>query len=160
MSVQLRKKINESIFEIFNNAANHGRCSHIFSCGQYFPAKKKLDFTIVDLGVTIEKNVSDYLREEYSGEDAIKWAVTEKNTTRQGSIPGGLGLKLIREFIKLNKGTIQIVSADGYWQQSVDKVTSRSYSKDFPGTIVNLEFNIDDQSYYRLSSEINPDEIF
>jgi anti-anti-sigma regulatory factor len=160
MSSRLRKKINESIFEIFNNAAIHGQCSHIFTCGQYFPVKARLDFTIVDLGVTIRKNVSDYLQNDYTGEEAIKWAVSENNTTRKGSIPGGLGLKIIREFIELNKGKIQIISADGYWQQSQNKVTSRSFTKNFPGAIVNLEFNIADQSLYQLSSEVNPNEIF
>ena len=42
MSVLLRKKINESIFEIFNNAIIHGNCKNIFSCGQYYPTKKKV----------------------------------------------------------------------------------------------------------------------
>lgn len=160
MSSHLRKRINESIFEIFNNAAIHGQCSHIFTCGQYYPVKARLDLTIVDLGVTIQKNVSDYLQNDYTGEAAIKWAVSGNNTTRRGLIPGGLGLKLIREFLKLNKGKIQIISADGYWQQSHNRVTSRLFSKAFPGTIVTLEFNLADQSAHQISSEINPDEIF
>lgn len=160
MSVLLRKKINESIFEIFNNAVIHGHCDNIFSCGQYYPKKKKLDFTIVDIGRTIKINVNDYMKNKFSGKDAIEWAVTEGNTTKRGPIPGGLGLSLIREFLKKNSGKIQIISADGYWEQEGDSKNSNVFSLLFPGTIVNLEFNIKDRDYYCLSSEINEKEIF
>ena len=160
MSVLLRKKINESIFEIFNNAVIHGNCKSIFSCGQYYPNKKRLDFTIVDLGKTIKANVNGYLGKNISGKDAIKWAVAEGNTTKQGQIPGGLGLSLIREFLKKNNGKIQIISSDGYWEQKGQDEIENSFPQIFQGTIVNLEFNIDDKSYYCLSSEINEEEIF
>ncbi len=160
MSVLLRKKINESIFEIFNNAVIHGDCDNIFSCGQYYPKKKKLDFTIVDIGRTIKINVNDYMKNNLSGKDAIEWAVTEGNTTKQGPIPGGLGLSLIREFLEKNGGKIQIISADGYWEQKGDSENSNVFSLSFPGTVVNLEFSIKDGNYYCLSSEINEKEIF
>lgn len=160
MSSLLRKKINESIFEIFNNAVIHGNCQNIFSCGQYYHKKKRLDFTMVDLGKTIKANVNEYLRDDLSGEVAIKWAVGEGHTTKRGQIPGGLGLSLIREFIGKNNGKIQIVSADGYWEQKEGNETGKQFLRVFPGTIVNLEFNIADKSYYRLSSEIDPQNIF
>jgi hypothetical protein len=53
-----------------------------------------------------------------NSDQAIEWALQEGNTTRKGSVPGGLGLKLIREFIAMNKGRIQIVSDRGYWEFS------------------------------------------
>jgi len=160
MSDRLRKRINESIFEIFNNAVIHGKCQQIFCCGQYYPRKLKLDFTVVDLGVTIKKKVDEYLEQKLSGTQSIKWAVAENNTTKTGSIPGGLGLKLIREFITLNCGKIQIISADGYWEQKENEVMTQSFHNEFPGTIVNLEFNIDDKTSYMLSTEIDHENIF
>ncbi|MBU0567558.1 ATP-binding protein [bacterium] len=160
MSSLLRKKINESIFEIFNNAVIHGNCSHIFSCGQYYPQKKRLDFTIVDLGKTIKANVTGYVNRNLSGKDSIKWAVAEGHTTKQGQIPGGLGLSLIREFLEKNNGKIQIISSDGYWEQEGQGKRDGSFPQTFSGTIVNLEFNIDDKSHYCLLSEIDKDNIF
>ncbi|MFQ5709445.1 MAG: ATP-binding protein, partial [bacterium] len=71
-----------------------------------------------------------------------------------------LGLKLIRESVELNRGKIQIVSSDGYWEQKQRRVKSDAFEQEFPGTIVNLEFNIDDKSYNKLSSEIAPEDIF
>ena len=111
MSTGLHKKFRESIFEIFSNAVIHSR-THlgIFACGQFFPTKNLLNFSIVDLGIGIRQNIKDKLDLDLSAEQAIKWATEDDNTTKTGSVPGGLGLKLLREFIIQNKGCIQIVS--------------------------------------------------
>ncbi|MBU2446275.1 MAG: ATP-binding protein [Bacteroidetes bacterium] len=159
MSTGLRKKINESIFEIFNNAIIHGESSDIFSCGQYYPRGSKLDFTIVDLGKTIKVNVNKYLNKNLKGSQAIDWAVQEGNTTKVGDTPGGLGLSLIRDFLKLNNGKIQIRSCDGYWCQAGNQINQISFDKEFDGTIVNLEFNLNDKSLYYLKSELKPEDI-
>lgn len=160
MSNALRKKINESIFEIFNNAVIHGGTTDIFSCGQFYPANKRLDFTIVDLGKTIKVNVESFLGKKLSAEDAIQWAIQEGHTTKKGDTPGGLGLSLIRKFLELNKGKIQILSADGYWYQRGENSHYQLFNKVFDGTIVNLEFNIDDNNEYCLKDEIKKEDIF
>lgn len=160
MSPLLKSKINKSIFEIFNNANIHGHCSHVFSCGQYFPQKKRLAFTIADLGKTIKFNVTQYLNKELSGAESIAWAVEEGNTTKTGTIPGGLGLSLIRDFLKLNNGRIQIVSSNGYWEERKGVIFATEFDNTLIGTIVNLDININDHSSYVLASEINADSIF
>ncbi len=165
MSDLLKKKINKSIFEIFNNAFSHGKCECIFTCGQYFETKKRLNFTIVDLGKTIRSNVNKYLihsnQSKLSSIKAIEWAVEEGNTTKTGDIPGGLGLSLIRDFLVLNKGKIQIVSAMGYWEQNQESIVDLlKINHKFEGTIVNLEFNLNDKNSYLLKEEIDPSTIF
>ena len=168
MTLKLRKEISKSIFEIFSNADIHGKSKYVFCCGQYYPRLKKLDFTIVDLGKTIRSNVSRYL--DYpaiSGVDAIKWAIEEGNTTKTGDIPGGLGLSLIRKFINFNQGDLHIISSNGYLSEkdgyvfATDLVSEDNIDMRFGGTIVNLQFNINDKKSYQLSSEqIDPDDIF
>lgn len=158
----LGKKINESIFEIFENARTHGHCKHIHTCGQYYPNKnlKRLDMTIVDMGQTIKANVNKYLKQNLSGSQAIQWALVDGHTTKTGNVPGGLGLNIIFEFIKLNKGKVQIVSSDGYWEYRKGETESRLFEKPFPGTIVNIEFNLDDKDSYRLTEEVSLEDIF
>lgn len=166
LSRLLAKKINESIYELFENARTHGKCNHIYTCGQYYPNKRpaRIDITIVDLGISIKKNVNSYLRKNRkpikNGPEAIAWAIQKGNTTKTGNISGGLGLDLVLEFLKLNKGKIQIVSSNGYWEFRNDKVDMDILEDVFHGTIVNIEFNLDDQSYYQLSEEISLDGIF
>ena len=155
MSPALRKKFWESIFELFSNAVIHSETEMgIFTCGQYFPKKNRIDFAIADLGIGILRTLENKKGLHYSPEDAINWAMEGRNTTKTGPIPGGLGLKLLREFIRLNQGRIQVVSGIGYWEQCSDgTVDKREMLNPFPGTVVNIEINTADVNTYILASE-------
>ncbi len=161
MSSRLMKKFHESIFEIFSNAVLHSHTKlGIFSCGQFFPKNNCLDFTVADLGVGVRKRVCDYLGNNLSPAEAISWAAAKNNTTKQGPIPGGLGLSLLCDFIDLNGGCIQIVSDAGYWRRKNKRTYASSLHQPFPGTVVNVEINTADPSSYILSSELADNEIF
>jgi len=154
-SLLLGQKIIENIFELYENARTHGQCDFIHTCGQYFPQheSKPLRFTIVDTGVNIKENVSAYLVKDIKSTDAIQWAIQKGNTTKSGSIPGGLGLDIIFQFIKLNNGKIQIVSSDGFWEYKNGYINTQMLDFSFRGTIANLEFNLNDNNHYHLSDE-------
>ncbi len=161
MSSGLLKKFHESIFEIFNNAVSHsGTELGIFSCGQFFPKSKRLDFTVVDLGVGIRENVRKYEGIDLSSEEAIDWATQGINTTKRGNVPGGLGLKLLCDFIDFNNGCIQIVSDAGYWKREERKTEKAALRHSFPGTAVNVEIRTDDTNSYALGSEVSSEDIF
>ena len=161
MSSGLLKRFRESIFEIFSNAVLHSESRlGIFNCGQFFPHRNRLNLTVADLGVGMKKNVSEHIQMEIRPEEAIEWATRERNTTKRGSVPGGLGLKLLREFIDLNKGSIQIVSDAGYWCRRNCRTTMRRFRHRFPGTVVSVEINTADKHSYRLQSEVSFEDIF
>ena len=132
----------------------------IFSCGQFFPRQDRLDFTVADLGISIPENIKNYTGHELSPEEAIIWATKEGHTTKRSHLPGGLGLKILCEFIDLNGGCLQIVSDAGYWQRRNCKIVTKSLSYAFPGTVVSVEINTADTGSYALASELNPEEIF
>ena len=157
----LLKKFRESIFEIFSNAVLHSRTDlGIFSCGQFFPNRNRLDFTVADLGVGMRQNIKIHTGLELSPEESINWATAKRNTTKRGKVPGGLGLKLLCEFIDLNGGCIQIVSDAGYWHRRNSEIVTKPLSYPFPGTVVNLEINTADKHIYGLASELTTDDIF
>ena len=164
MSLGLLKRFRESIFEIFSNAVLHSESQlGIFSCGQFFPKRNRLDFTVTDLGIGIRQNIENHTGLKFSPMHAINWATEELNTTKRGNlpgIPGGLGLKLLCEFIDLNRGCIQIVSDAGYWQRKNKKTITRPLTYPFPGTVVSVEINTADTHAYGLASELNADDIF
>jgi hypothetical protein len=161
MSEELRKKFLESFFELFNNAVIHSETKlGIYSCGQYYPAKQRLDFSIVDLGMGIRENLRRRKQLDLSPDKAIEWAVSGNHTTRTGPVPGGLGLKLLADFTMKNGGCIQIVSDRGYWELKAGNSHSVLLGLPFPGTVVNIELNTGDTRSYRLSSESNLDDIF
>ncbi|MBN1593808.1 MAG: ATP-binding protein [Candidatus Coatesbacteria bacterium] len=160
MTKGLRKKLLESILEIFSNAVNHSRTElGIFSCGQYFPKRERLDFSISDLGIGIRENIKRVQGVDLSASNAIDWAISKRNTTKTGDIPGGSGLKILREFISMNQGRMQIVSDSGYWELGTEGAELEEMGHPFPGTVVNLEFNTADTNSYCLASEITPRDI-
>ncbi len=156
MSPALTKKFRQSLFEIFQNAAFHSDSgSGIFTCGQFFPQKGRLDFTIADAGIGIRQNVRRYTgNASINSCDAIKWAMQRGNSTRIGSQPGGLGLDLIKDFIRLNSGKLQIVSRMGYYEFTDARDTFTELEYDFRGTVVTIEINTNDSESYCLKSEL------
>lgn len=154
MSPALSERFKNNILEIFVNATIHSESKlGIFSCGQFFPAKHRLDFCIADTGVGMRRKIYKELGLLLNSDKAIEWALEEGNTTRKGNVPGGLGLKLIREFIALNKGRIQIVSDRGYWEFNSQGEAFDRIDHSFPGTIINIEINTADTDSYCLRSE-------
>ena len=161
MSSGLLKRFRESIFEIFSNAVLHSQTKKgIFSCGQFFPKRDRLDFSVADLGIGICRNVNENTGLDLSPEEAIIWATGGNNTTKRGQIPGGLGLKLLAEFIDLNGGRIQIVSDAGYWKREKREVSTARLSQPFPGTVVSVEINTADKQSYALAPELSESDVF
>ena len=138
---KLHKDFSKNVSEIFNNATQHSSTQvGVFSCGQFFPTKKSLVFTVADMGIGMHQSVRDFLQRDMPAIEAIKWAV-EGNTTKQQQqgVPGGMGLKLISRFFDSNEGYVRIVSGDGYWVKSKGQVNAESLAPSFPGTVVSLE---------------------
>lgn len=161
MSQELLRIFRGSLYEIFGNSVFHSETNHIFACGQYFYLQNRLDFSIVDLGIGFHGNINKKMNLHLSPKEAIVWAMEENQTTKKGgTVPGGLGLKLIKEFIEKNNGKMQIVTYNGYWEFSKGRTILNTFSSNFPGTIVNIEINTADSSYYFLESETDYENIF
>lgn len=149
----------EGIYEIFSNAQLHSETQFIYTCGQFYPKKNKIEFTLVDTGIGFKNRINRRFLRNLSAEQAIKWAIQDKMTTKE-RITGGIGLPILKEFIKKNKGMMQIVSNDGFYQFSHNKEVFRSFQGQYPGTIVNLQLKTDDQKSYKLKREIDINTIF
>ena len=162
MSEALTKRFRQSLFEMFLNATFHSQSElGVFVCGHFYPDRHRLDFTIADPGVGIWENVREYRKHRKEPElnacQAIEWAMTEGNTTHKNGQPGGLGLELIKNFIEMNGGKIQVVSRFGYYDFSNERETIlNKMDNDFLGTCINIEINTQDTKSYYLMSELGP----
>ena len=154
-----KEKIKESICEIFANAIDHSGCRDFYCCGEVHPreGKNMLDMTFVNLGTSIVENVNNYLKSKQASVmtscETLEWAFVEGNTTKQ--IPGGLGLAILKQFIKMNEGTIQMISGDAMIEIYGDTATDTKLDLWFPGTIVTVEFNGDDNKTYLMTDELS-----
>lgn len=159
ISLPLKKKMTEAIYEIFVNAQIHSETKNIYTCGQFYPQKNIIEFTITDTGIGFKNRINQRFKRNLTSIQAIQWAINDCHTTKIG-ISGGLGLALLKEFIGKNKGKFQIISDDGFYQYDSNGEDIRLFRGAFPGTIVNLQFKTDDTSSYILSDEVSLDDIF
>ncbi len=161
MTPLLYKAFLRNLLEIFQNCQSHSQSQYgVYVCGQFFPKKNTLDLTIADAGVGIRTNVRQFLGRKISSIDAMKWAMDASNSTRKNGQPGGLGLKLLRQFIAKNGGKIQIVSRYGYYEFSGGNEKFQKMAGDLPGTTVNVEINTADETSYCLTSELTQKNVF
>jgi hypothetical protein len=159
MTQGIKEKMIEAIYEIFVNAQIHSETDFIYTCGQFFPNKNTIEFTIVDVGIGFKEKVNQRFDARLTATQAIQWALQDKKTTKIG-ISGGIGLAVLKEFIDMNRGKMQIISKEGFYEFGRDGEVTNTFKGDFPGTIVNLQFRTDDKDNYRLKSEIDINEIF
>lgn len=159
VSEGLKKKITEAILELFVNAQIHSKTEHIYTCGQFFPNRHTINFCIADSGIGFRKKFIERFDKPISSIEAIKWAIGDKHTTKIG-IPGGYGLSILKEFILLNNGCMQIISDRGFYQLDQSGEKTVKLDSKFPGSIVNVLFRTDDTFNYSLSSEKGKKDLF
>lgn len=150
MTPEARRQFERNLQELFDNAILHGLSAEgVFSCGQFYPHKNYINFTVSDLGAGFAANVQRKTGRQWTAIDAIEWASQEGHTTRTGNISGGLGLGLLCEFVTRNGGCLQVVSQDGFWEFNPQGVQKTVLDGRFPGTFVNLQIKTDDQTLYQ-----------
>jgi len=159
MSTILKSKIAESIYEIFTNAQIHSETKNIYACGQYFPHKHIIEFTITDTGKGFKKVISSFFKKDIRADLAIKWAFENTHSTKQ-HVSGGIGLSILKEFIDLNKGKIQVVSDKGYYKIAPEGDELKLFNSPFPGSAINMQFRTDDVNLYSLANEPGLDDLF
>lgn len=143
----LKMSLNEILTNVFDHSKSRVGC---FVCAQYYKTKGKIKLCISDFGVGILSNLKDKYKIK-TGVDAIKLAVKEGITSRPQS--AGFGLSHIRRFLKVNEGTLTIISGKGKVNFYKSRVASYNISKGFKGTIVNLKINAIKESLYFLRGE-------
>lgn len=160
MEDRVKRDLSTYIQEVFGNAQIHGGCKRVYTCGQYYHKQQKMDFTIVNLGTTIGENVTVFLGEQRIPLPShnISWAVEPEHSTKR-THSGGIGLSLMRDFIHFNHGKYQIVSGKEYWELNGQRIQERTLPAPFPGTIVNIEINQNDKSYYQYG-DTDDDPVF
>lgn len=151
LSQGVKDSLKMSLQEILTNVFDHSKSENgCFVCAQYYPSRMTIRLCITDFGVGILSN----LKKKYgisTDIESIRLSVKEGVTSRPQS--AGFGLSIIRSFLKMNEGTLSIISGKGKINFYSNKVESYNMTKGFEGTVVNLKINANKESYYSLTEE-------
>ena len=133
------RQLKTAFSEVFVNVELHANTNRVYTCGQYYPNKNLLKFTLLDLGDGFLKKIKISNQEVKTDLEAINWAVKPGNTTKNKEYgPGGYGLQDIVDYCKGNNGSIHIISGSGYWTMSGKHNISYRIKSPFPGAMIHL----------------------
>ncbi|MCL2863633.1 MAG: ATP-binding protein [Methanimicrococcus sp.] len=150
MSEGLQELLVSRIGEVYNNAFEHSNATYIIA-GKYFKANRTYCFSVYDTGIGIAGNVQEFLGEPMTDSDALKWALKSLNTTKPGSVPRGLGLSLLLEFAKVNKGEVRICTGNVLFTFSKEKGSRyNTLENKFIGTLFEMDIIPDDLCIYEI----------
>jgi len=158
VSERLRDAIVGRMWEIYSNAFEHsGSEIGVFSCGQHFPQQNELCLSVVDFGQGIPAKVRNYLSSDpragqLTAAGCLRWAFQRGTSTVKASVARGLGLDLLKEFIRLNQGKLEVYSNEGYVviDQNGERFENRPAS--FEGTVFYVTLRCD-EALYRFADE-------
>lgn len=156
-----RDAIVGQMWEIYANAFEHGESPiGVFCCGQHYPRLEQLKLAVVDFGVGIPSNARLFVgNHDLSAGAALRWAFQQGTTTQPNGMGRGIGLDLLRQFVKLNKGRLEVFSHEGY--AVIDEGEERYETRRtfFEGTLVNIGLHCD-ETHYCLASEVADEPLF
>lgn len=152
ISEQVKNLLQDAILEFFSNAFIHTECDRVYACGRWDQTENKFHLTIVNIGKTFQENVNEYLHKGFSSKEAIEWAMVRGNTTKKDDT-GGLGLSVITEFVEKNEGEFLLISGNGALCRHGNIPCYEDIGQFFPGTFVNLVFNLKDTKQYIKTDE-------
>ena len=161
LSDKAREFLFTNIYEIFQNADEHSKekCG-VYGCGQWFPKRNELTFSIYDTGNGIVDTVKNFhkhsLHINISSENAILWALERGTSTEQlvGNVPRGVGLYNLIQFIDINHGDISIITNDIYLSRNSGKNKIYTLNHAIIGTMINFTIVADTSRKYRLTTEV------
>lgn len=140
----LRYAIGGQLWEVYANAFEHSAArTGVFTCGGHFPRSHTIGLTVVDFGKSITANVRSFLMSHGlddvpTGAQCMRWAFQEGTSTSDLLIGRGLGLSLLKTFVRKNRGCMQVFSGDGYARVDEHADKYRRMKVPFPGTLVNI----------------------
>jgi len=139
MTSDFMLQFQQILGEVFVNAETHADSSlGVIACGQFYPNQQRLVLSIADSGVTIPERVNRRFNINWPPIRALRWALVEGNTTKKDT-PGGVGLKLLCDFVSANHGRVQIASGQAFWHSQAGAEEFKVLDHVLPATVVTVE---------------------
>lgn len=155
VSPKLSAAIVGRVWEIYSNAFEHGHSDvGVLSCGHHY-LSGELSLTVVDLGRGIPNTVAGFLgTADYPPEEALRWAFKRGTTTNRERGSRGLGLDLLKEFVRVNDGRLECFSGSAEAIITRSEETFRRSAHPFRGTLLTITFRCDNR-HYRFATEVS-----
>ena len=137
--------------EMYNNALEHSK-GNVLGAKYFRNQKNTYCFSCYDDGIGIPCNVMSLKKDLTSQVDAFRWAMIDGNSTVNDGIPRGLGLGLLKSFVRANEGSIRISSGNVlYTYKKNDTEKYYALKNRFHGTLFEMDIIADNDRKYILT---------
>lgn len=146
--------LSSKLYEVFDNAVTHGKNEiGVFSYGNI--QNNKFVFSVYDLGIGIQNNVNNFVKKEYTTQQAMEWALAKGNSTKEVDYPRGAGFTLLESFVKANDGTMFLCSDDMICRIKRSGRTFHKMKHRILGTLLTITIKADWDSVYAIRRSEN-----
>jgi hypothetical protein len=151
LSEDLQAAIIGKVWEIYTNAFEHANSPiGVVNCGRYDKRRHRLHLCVMDLGIGIPDNVRRYKPDiRIDSGSAMKWAFLNGSSTKADAVgySRGLGLHVLKDFIRVNNGKLEVYSNNGFVRIKRQSEVYRRTAVHFSGTLVNISLEADEKFY-------------
>jgi anti-sigma regulatory factor (Ser/Thr protein kinase) len=155
MTPDLAKEIRKAFFELFGNVFHHSSSAiGGIVCGQVYPVSKEIQIVLYDMGMGIARRVRSSVSTIKTDHEAISWALQRGTSTLANHCePRGLGLYLLREFLRVNEGAFIIYANKAAIEEVKGRRAFSTLRHDLRGTLIDMRIKVRDDVKYALSRE-------
>jgi len=136
----VRDMVGITLPELMNNVFDHSQSPiGCCVCAQAYRREGKLTLSVTDLGIGFLATLYPRYAHLHSDEDAIALAVQDGVSSKTKRNNRGAGLHILSDWLKRQRGELEIISKDGRWRQlSNGSVLHETLRFSFPGTCINM----------------------
>jgi signal transduction histidine kinase len=152
-----RQALISVVLEIYLNAFEHADSPiGVLTCGLHDETKEIVRLVVMDFGVGIPHRVRAFTkRPSLRASTTMKWAFASGTTTSpKPDTARGVGLDLLRQFVRLNKGYLRVYSHEGFAEVKSKSERFMNRGIPFHGTLVDIMFRCD-RFHYGFASELD-----
>ncbi|NUM89096.1 MAG: hypothetical protein HUU37_07830 [Bdellovibrionales bacterium] len=159
---ELRFNILLVMTELLTNAIDHSGERALYVCAGAWGKSRNLHITALDFGVGIPQKIRTRYLEYADDADAVRALLQTGGLTTRTDRAGGRGYKTIREVLQANRGRLFLFTGRAKAILRYDRYEHlfRRARKEFGGTCVDLQFNLDGGALYSNMTGSTHEDIF
>lgn len=157
MQKEAQDILSSYIYEIYQNGLFHSESPiGVYTSGCWIPEKKEFHFSIYDMGTGIPQNVREHVNmPNLKSEKCLKLAFLDGfSTSVDKTVNRGLGLTRLKNFIRLNDGSMSMYTDDiCYVIKGTENERYERLTEPIVGTLIIISIIADEDSIYIVERE-------
>jgi anti-sigma regulatory factor (Ser/Thr protein kinase) len=155
MSNDLKFNVLLVLTELLTNTIDHSGDRMFYVCAGSWGRSRNLHITALDFGIGIPQKIRTRYPELKSDKALVERLLRRGGLTTRTDREGGRGYQIVREVLRRNGGRVHLFSgfAKAIMRFDRNEYIFRLARKEFSGTCVDLQFDLDGKALYTAATD-------